>query len=412
MEDPAFRQWLAAKSWTLCVRYCKVVLYLLPVAALAMDLPLLLGQRPQQLASLKELLAWQFAVGIASAAVLVADRCPPAREHAEGALYASCAAFMVLVTWIGVRSIQAGGTGIAIYAAGATFLAAVICTPLPVRLPMYVASLLAIAVTAWSTAPESAATLNTIINTACVVVLCLAVDRHTYARAIDLFAERQALERERLRADHVLANVLPAAVAAELKANGVVRPRKVPKLGVLFADIVGFTDYARRLPPDALVFVLGDIFTRFDALVEREGVEKIKTIGDAYMAVSENDVAALCRLALGMRQALDNYNEANGTTLAMRIGVHTGPAVAGVLGVQRFLYDVWGDTVNVASRLESAGEPGSIQVSEAVVRQAGDGFAFRARGLVDLPGRGRMLTWWLLDPAEVQDKPVLQVVAA
>src|SRR5687768_16040162 len=111
MEDPAFRQWLSAKSWALCVRYCKVVLYLLPVAALAMDLPLLLGQGPEQLASLRELLAWQVAVGTASAAVVVADRCLPARQHAERALYASCAVFMVLVTWVGVRSIQAGGTG-------------------------------------------------------------------------------------------------------------------------------------------------------------------------------------------------------------------------------------------------------------------------------------------------------------
>lgn len=403
MEDPAFRQWLAAKSWTLCVRYCKVVLYLLPVAALTMDLPLLLGQRPQQLASLNELLAWQFAVGIASAAVLVADRWLPAREHAEGALYASCAAFMVLVTWIGVRSIRAGGTGIAIYAAGATFLAAVICTPLPVRLPMYVASLLAIAVTAWSTAPDSAATLNTIINTACVVVLCLAVDRHTYARAIDLFAERQALERERLRADHVLANVLPAAVAAELKANGVVRPRKVPKLGVLFADIVGFTDYARRLPPDALVFVLGDIFTRFDALVEREGVEKIKTIGDAYMVVAgapepcTDHAALMARLALRLLNEVADIRRETGIPLDVRIGLHTGPVIAGVIGTVRFAYDIWGDTVNTASRMESHGEPGRIQVTTEMHAVIASRFRVEPRGVVDVKGKGEMETWWLLD---------------
>ena len=180
----------------------------------------------------------------------------------------------------------------------------------------------------------------------------------------------------------------------------------------LFADIAGFTGFSSRLPPDALVLVLDEIFSAFDALAARHGVEKIKTIGDAYMAISHGHVGQLCRLAVDMREALERYNRANGTEMAMRIGVHAGPAVAGVLGVQRFLYDVWGDTVNVASRLESTGRPGSIQVSEAVVRQAGEGFDFRARGLVELQGRGRVPTYWLAEPAAPAVPPGLALVRA
>ena len=135
--------------------------------------------------------------------------------------------------------------------------------------------------------------------------------------------------------------------------------------------------------------------------VQQHRLEKIKTIGDAYMVVAPGRIDALCRLALEMRAALEHYNHANGTGMALRIGIHAGPAVAGVLGVQRFLYDVWGDTVNIASRLESAGRAGSIQVSETVVRQAGEAFDFHARGLVELQGRGRLLTYWLLGAARV-----------
>jgi class 3 adenylate cyclase len=113
------------------------------------------------------------------------------------------------------------------------------------------------------------------------------------------------------------------------------------------------------------------------------------------MAVSESGVDGLCALALDMRRALDAYNARNGTELAMRIGLHVGPAVAGVLGTKRFLCDVWGDTVNIASRIEAAGRAGSIHVTRAVVQRACPGFRFAPRGMVDLPGRGRLQTYWL-----------------
>jgi class 3 adenylate cyclase len=338
----------------------------------------------------------------------MADRFLPRVRGRETALYIACGLFMAMITWAGVTGVRTQGTGLLLYAACSTFMAAVIATPLPVRAPMYVLSLAALAAAARERLHGLDAFIGFMVNPFCVVMLCLGLDRFTYARDRALYEETRRAEAERARADEVLHNALPQAIAEELKQHRKVRARKFDNLGVLFADIVGFTDFSSRLPPDELVLVLDGIFSAFDALSARHGVEKIKTIGDAYMAISPARIAPLCRLALDMRDALEQYNRCNGTQLAMRIGIHAGPAVAGVLGVQRFLYDVWGDTVNVASRLESTGSAGGIQVSEAVVRQAGDAFAFHARGLVELRGRGRLLTYWLLGMADAaQGLPVI-----
>jgi class 3 adenylate cyclase len=271
------------------------------------------------------------------------------------------------------------------------------------RQPLYAATLLVLAVPVWQRDGGDVVLLvSAMVNPFCVVVLCLWLDRFTYSRDLALYRQTQRAQAERQRADELLHNVLPLSVAEELKRERRIAARKFEHLGVLFADIAGFTRYASRLPPDALVLMLDEIFTSFDALVERRGVEKIKTIGDAYMAVADAGVPALCELALDMRDALDRYNRANGTQLAMRIGIHVGPAVAGVLGTKRFLYDVWGDTVNVASRVEGAGRAGSIHVTDAVVQQATASYAFAGRGLIELPGRGRMLTYWLVGRAAGQ----------
>jgi adenylate cyclase len=396
MVDPVFRRWLTHRSWGLMVRYCKAVAWLLPVAALAKDAPLWLSTEAAQHAKLPALLAWQAAIGAAVYGVLLADRLLPRLRGQELALYAFCGLFMAIITWAGMTGVRTNGTGLAIYAACTTFMAAVIATPVPVRRPMYVGSLLALAWAKWQAGASLEALVGFLVNPFCVVMLCLWLDRFTYSRDLALFRETQRAESERARADEVLANALPPAVAEQLKRNGRVPARKIANLGVLFADLVGFTRYASQLPPEALVLTLDGVFSSFDALVERYGVEKIKTIGDAYMAVAEDDVAALCRVALAMRDAVEAYNQDNGTRLAMRIGIHVGPAVAGVLGTKRFLYDVWGDTVNVASRIESAGRAGSILVSEAVVRQAHGAFVFSTRGPVDLHGRGRLSTAWLV----------------
>jgi adenylate cyclase len=406
MTDPVFRRWLTYRSWGLMVRYCKAVAWLLPIAALAKDAPLWLSGDAVQHARLPALLAWQAAIGAAVYGVLLADRLLPRLRGQELALYAFCGLFMAIITWAGVTGVRTHGTGLAIYAACTTFMAAVIATPVPVRRPMYVGSLLALAWAKWEGGASLEALVGFMVNPFCVVMLCLWLDRFTYSRDLALFRETQRAEAERARADEVLANALPPAIAEQLKRSGRVPARKIANLGVLFADLVGFTRYATHLPPEALVLTLDSVFSSFDILVERHGVEKIKTIGDAYMAVAEDDPAALCGLALAMRDALEAYNQDNGTRLAMRIGVHAGPAVAGVLGTKRFLYDVWGDTVNVASRIESAGRAGSVLVSEAVVRQANGSFVFSTRGPVDLQGRGRLSTAWLVGPRSAAQSDV------
>lgn len=402
MDDPAFTRWLADKSWAHAVRYCKVVAWLVPLAAAALVLPMVLRGTFSDTVGSYWLVAWQLSVEITCVAVILVDRRLPKERSRELPLYLLCAMFMLLTTWAGVRGVLIGGGGLMLYAAGSTFIAAVTCTPQPMRRTLYVLSILALAAAYWYRQPDVEGLLTGLVIPFCVVVLCVELDRHTYSRNRELYLQQQVAQAERARADKVLYNVLPASIADELKRNERVDAVKFENMGVLFADIVGFTSYSRALPPDALVLMLNEIFSTFDDVVERHGLEKIKTIGDGYMVTSPGRLVVLCQLALDMRSAMQRYNAANGTALAMRIGVHAGPAVAGVIGVKRFLYDVWGDTVNVASRMEQSGEAGAIHVTEAVYRQARDAFAFEARGLVDIKGRGPMPTYWLVGLPDVK----------
>jgi class 3 adenylate cyclase len=390
-----FREWLVQKSWAHGVYYAKAVACLLPPAALAADAPYF-GVSPQHWPpGFAGLLAWQLTAELFFIAVALADRFLPRLRNSEAALNAACAGAMVLATWVGAVHGWMRGD-LAIYAAGATFVAAVMCTPSPVRRPMYVLSFAVLALAAGMREGDGVALLAALVNPFCVVVLCIELDRFMHARNAELYAEMQRAETERARADKVLYNVLPASIADELKRDDKVNAVKFDNMGVLFADIAGFTTFSRALPPDALVLVLNQIFSAFDGLVEKYGLEKIKTIGDAYMVVAHHRLEALGRLALDMGEALRRYNTGNGTELAIRIGIHTGPAVAGVIGVKRFLYDVWGDTVNVASRMESSGAPGAVHVSEAVYLQTRQHFSFVAREPIEIKGRGRMATYWLL----------------
>ena len=176
-------------------------------------------------------------------------------------------------------------------------------------------------------------------------------------------------------------------------------------VSVLFADLVGFTERSAVMAPAELVALLDQIFSAFDRLADAEGVEKIKTIGDAYMVAAglpeprKDHVEAAARMALAMRDEIAAIGEQTGHRwLALRIGIDTGPAVAGVIGRRKFIYDLWGDTVNTASRMESHGVPGEIQVTDHVAAALGPGFAVRARGVIDVKGKGPMATF-LLDRA-------------
>jgi adenylate cyclase len=171
-------------------------------------------------------------------------------------------------------------------------------------------------------------------------------------------------------------------------------------VAVLFADIVGFTKLAAERPPAQLIALLNDVFSRFDTHADRLGIEKIKTIGDAYMAVAglpeAHPAAASAAVAMGeaMRDVVADVARETGADLQIRVGIHYGPVVAGVIGSRKFAYDLWGDAVNVASRMESHGEPGRIQVTDAVVQAAPDRH-FEERGTIDVKGKGAMRTWWV-----------------
>jgi class 3 adenylate cyclase len=212
-----------------------------------------------------------------------------------------------------------------------------------------------------------------------------------------------ALDAERTRSETLLLNVLPRRIAERLKkAPGVVIADRFTSATVLFSDIVGFTELSTRLTPEELVKRLDAIFTRFDALADQLGLEKIKTIGDAYMVCGGIPTArpdhaeAVCEMALRIRDCVAQLAEELGGDLSVRIGVHSGPVVAGVIGKKKFIYDVWGDTVNTASRMESHGVPGSIQVSEATFELTHAMFDFERRGTVAVKGKGDMTTYLLV----------------
>jgi len=203
------------------------------------------------------------------------------------------------------------------------------------------------------------------------------------------------------RSEELLTNAIPLSIAARLKHGDGRIADAYPETTVLFADLAGFTPWAGRTDPDVVVSFLDDLFSRFDALAAESGVEKIKTIGDSYMAVAgapearaDHAVAALA-LARGMLGALAEARAPLGLSLEVRIGLASGPVVGGVIGQKRILFDLWGDTVNVASRMESSGVPGRIQVAPSTHALLRDAFTWEERPPVDVKGLGVMTTYLL-----------------
>jgi len=220
-------------------------------------------------------------------------------------------------------------------------------------------------------------------------------------RLAQLQAEKELLQIEKDRSERLLLNILPKAIAERLKLGEHTIANGHPVVTVMFADLVGFTALSRRTAPADLVGILNGIFTTFDLLVERSCLEKIKTIGDSYMLAGgiplhrDDHAQAVADVALEMIAALDRLNAANGTDLKMRIGINTGPIIAGVIGKRKFTYDLWGDTVNLASRMESSGVPGAIHVSESTYQALKDDFVLTERGLVECKGIGQVQTYFL-----------------
>ncbi|MES2460343.1 MAG: adenylate/guanylate cyclase domain-containing protein, partial [Armatimonadota bacterium] len=213
------------------------------------------------------------------------------------------------------------------------------------------------------------------------------------------------LEAAHSRAEGLLLNVLPGPIAERLKLSPDSIADHFQEVGVLFADIVDFTALAARLSPSEVVSLLNEVFSAFDALAEQYGLEKIKTIGDSYMAVtglpehSEHHARALADMALAMHSAIRRIEShvLLGQPLKLRIGLNIGPVVAGVIGTKRFIYDLWGDTVNIASRMESQGAPGTVQCTEAAYLLLEHNFNFEGPFPVQIKGKGEMAAYRLIE---------------
>jgi adenylate cyclase len=203
--------------------------------------------------------------------------------------------------------------------------------------------------------------------------------------------------------ERLLLNVLPASIANKLKQQVGIIAERFDDVSVLFADIVGFTPLSARLSPTELIESLNRVFSGFDELADHHKLEKIKTIGDGYMVAgglieqNADHLAAMATMALAMHENVRKLNSQFGA-LSLRIGLQVGSVIAGVIGIRKFIYDVWGDTVNTASRLESHAAPGRTQVSETVFKRLQGRFAFESRGTIELKGRGPMNTYFLDAP--------------
>jgi adenylate cyclase len=217
------------------------------------------------------------------------------------------------------------------------------------------------------------------------------------------FARQREIAQE--RADALLLNILPAEVAERLKSEQRPIAEHYDEVTVLFADVVDFTPMSAQLSPAEVVGTLDRLFTDFDALVDRYGVEKIKTIGDAYMVAAGVPTAradhaqVLARLALEMRAVAARHLRDDDTAIRLRIGINSGPVVAGVIGRRKFIYDLWGDTVNLASRMESHGVPDRIQVADSTYERIRGSFRLEPRGTIEVKGKGLVDTWYLLGDA-------------
>jgi class 3 adenylate cyclase/CheY-like chemotaxis protein len=227
--------------------------------------------------------------------------------------------------------------------------------------------------------------------------LTLRVNHAVHAK--HLFDQLQA---EQARAEHLLLNILPRPIAERMKQGEVNIADHHPDVSVLVADLVGFTTLAAHIGPDQVVYLLNEIFSGFDVLTQKRGLEKIKTIGDAYMAAGglplprPDHAEATAELALDLMAEIDKFNRAYNTSIQLRIGVSTGSVVAGVIGRWKFTYDLWGDTVNVACRLESLGQAGSILVSDLTYERLKVKYRFDGSRSLDIKGRGAELVHALL----------------
>ncbi|MGB3401893.1 MAG: adenylate/guanylate cyclase domain-containing protein [Microcoleaceae cyanobacterium] len=227
------------------------------------------------------------------------------------------------------------------------------------------------------------------------------LEQKVFERTAELQESNSKLTDEQEKSEQLLLSILPETIAQRLKDGERQIADGFTEATILFADIVGFTILSAQVEPEELVRMLNEIFSAFDTLCDRYNLEKIKTIGDAYMVVGglpnpcKNHADLIAEMALAMQTEVTLFNVRHNTEINIRIGINTGPVVAGVIGKKKFIYDLWGDAVNTASRMESHGIAGEIQVTETVYEALKNQFIFEDRGLIPVKGKGKMNTYWL-----------------
>lgn len=235
-----------------------------------------------------------------------------------------------------------------------------------------------------------------------LVALCILVYIVTLFNYKTLHKAQDLLELEHQKSESLLLNILPASIADRLKSKNEIIADKSSEATILFADIVDFTVLSQTMEPEKIVSILNEIFSEFDTIVQNHNLEKIKTIGDAYMVASgipearEDHCEAVALCALDMLSSIENGITQDSKPFKIRIGIHTGPVVAGVIGKSKFIYDLWGDSVNTASRMESHGTEGKIHVSKEVYQKLKSNFTFETKREIQVKGKGIMETYFLI----------------
>lgn len=394
VPSPAgFERWLSARSYALLRPICTMSVAMISVLLLAVD-PMLFaagiwGDDPMHdWLVLWHLVAW--AVFAAYLFVAATPRRHRSRQRILASFYLSTAGLFTSFAFI---SWMLNGD-LSTYAIFLLAMACVFAGQGGLRLALGLTSALIVAAAiAGADDAGSFHTSGAAINLVALAVVATLLDAFVARLNLALFAEKQRAESQRRLAEQLLHRALPAPVAHELLETRRSRAVQFDDLAVLFIDIVGFTRFCAGRGPEQVLTMLSTLFSTFDRLALLHGVEKIKTMGDAYLAVRQDDLHAVLCMAQDCVHAMGPYRRMG---LDIRCGVHVGPAIAGVIGLTRYLYDVWGDAVNIASRMESTGLPGRIQVSDDVASRMAGQFRFESRGEREIAGRGRMQTHWLM----------------
>jgi class 3 adenylate cyclase len=220
----------------------------------------------------------------------------------------------------------------------------------------------------------------------------------------ELKKRTKELEDEKIKTDELLHNIFPSEIVKELKANGSVTPKNYNSVSILFTDFDNFTNLASRLTAEKLVEKLNAIFTDFDFILNKYELEKLKTIGDSYMIAgglpnaTDDHAIKVTQAAIEMQEVVKEVNDSLEFNCRMRVGIHSGPCVAGIVGIKKYTYDVWGDTVNLAKRLESNCEPGRINISQETYNLIKDHFECEYRGCIEAKGKGEIDMYFVVSP--------------